>query len=126
MQEGGEGERARDPAAPHVRPEIVAEVSTLLHERLGAFALESWGGDEALVGIVGHHHRPEALEAPQRPLAWALRSADALAHWLEARGAVEEGSMSPELLESLELDAVRGRALGRDVHAQFETLAALV
>ncbi len=122
-------ERRREPEAPHVRPEIVREVSELLHERLGAYALRSWDFADDLVQVVAHHHRWETITDERKPLARALAAGDTFAHWLEGGGAAGDGVMTPELvelLEALDVDEAQGQQLVRDVHGQFEALSNLI
>ncbi len=122
-------ERKRAPDAPHVLPAIVSEVSDLLHEKLGAFAMKSWDFSDEFVHVVAHHHHPEAVRGEGVVLAHALVAGDRFADWLEGGGAAGDAVMTPdlvELLEALDIDENQAQQLVCDVHARFESLANLL
>lgn len=122
-------ERKRHPGAHHVRPPIVEEVASLLHERLSAYAVKTWAFSEEFVHVLANHHHPRCVKEATATLAHALAAADRLAHWLAEGGGSNEAEVPPDLLEQLaelEIDAAQAGSLARDVHAQFEALANFV
>jgi HD-like signal output (HDOD) protein len=110
-------------------PAVVGEVEDLVHARLGALAVDSWGFSGEFTEVIANHHEPDLIKDHRIVLARALATADILAHHIQDDWLAEEGVMDREsidLLEEVGVDEERGMELLREVHADFEALVKLV
>ncbi|MFT5442660.1 MAG: HD-like signal output (HDOD) protein [Myxococcota bacterium] len=118
-------------AAPGLGPstDIIDRVSSRVHERLGAIAVESWGFSAEFTEAIGHHHDPDKVSGHGIVLARALAAGDILADRI---GGTSDGAA--ELLcekerEALECVGVEGDAgieLVGCVRDRFEALSKMV
>ncbi len=110
-------------------PAVVEEVADLVHARLGALAVDSWGFSGEFTEVIANHHEPDSVKNHRIVLARALATGDILARrikddWLEEERVI--GGELSRLLEAVGVDEERAMELLREVHEDFEALVKLV